>query len=465
MLRSRYPRPWLVAGTALLLSLLPAMAQQRVVVGASEAVTTRLRITNEQTGAAGQRLAHRSSARSPDAAVTVRVGIHPIAVAVDQGTAHVFVANQGIMTATGPISASLSMLDATTGALQRTIPMSEAPIGLAVDNQTNHVFVITEPSNPGKYSVLMLDGHSGHLLYAARAVSDGLMAMLVAERAGRLFIEDVHGVTAFDSYTGHLLDLPLMGVVHGGWHEGCCPAPNTVPTLHGDLAIDDSNEHLLVANGCGNPYVDGCLAIYSAATGNQLATPQMAGPVNDLAVDAHAGRAVVGAGNRGGASTWITLVNSHTMKVLRYENLTTHAELPPILTIGTDARTGHAVLVATWDAYTADYGSSGGEADILLLDTRTGHVLNRVNSSAGGNRYPPTTQIVVDERTSRAFVLGDAVPGDGPGQVLTVDTRTGDVIGSIDVSPNSTGLALDEQTSRVFVTHSTKNTVSVIDAG
>jgi DNA-binding beta-propeller fold protein YncE len=142
---------------------------------------------------------------------TVITGIAPSAVAVDAQTSRVFVANAGSLDGQGRSrgDGSVSMLDARTGAVLRTLPTVQSPSVLAVDARAGRLFVATrgDASSPG--SLLILDARSGALLHAV-AVGLYPTAVAVDERAERVFVTDVGGVTGA-SGTLPWLQGPLWG--------------------------------------------------------------------------------------------------------------------------------------------------------------------------------------------------------------------------------------------------------------
>jgi DNA-binding beta-propeller fold protein YncE len=73
------------------------------------------------------------------------VGQNPTALAVDVHTRRVFVVNQGPLYRNGAGTAwgygSVSMLDATTGTLLRTTRVGQNPRAVAIDERTGRVFV------------------------------------------------------------------------------------------------------------------------------------------------------------------------------------------------------------------------------------------------------------------------------------------------------------------------------------
>jgi YVTN family beta-propeller protein len=109
----------------------------------------------------------------------------PGALAVDVLTGRVFVTNVD--------SGSVSMLDARSGIVMRTVAVSAFPAAVTVDEHANRAFVVAwgpadssgRPIGPGGVSVL--DARSGTLL---RTISVGMRprAVAVDEQIGRAFV-------------------------------------------------------------------------------------------------------------------------------------------------------------------------------------------------------------------------------------------------------------------------------------
>lgn len=132
-------------------------------------------------------------ARSGAVLRTLPVGQGPLSLAVDTRTRRVFVVNE--------TAGSVSVLDARTGRRYRTVPVGairpqpEAaanPVDLAVDERWGHVFVLNEGAidqrgraTPGTVSVL--DATSGRVV---RTIAVGInpSALAVDEAAGRLVV-------------------------------------------------------------------------------------------------------------------------------------------------------------------------------------------------------------------------------------------------------------------------------------
>ena len=93
---------------------------------------------------------------------TVAVGTAPMALDVDGGARRVFVANFG--------SASVSMLDAGSGAVLATTAVMSYPDTLAIAMTAGRVFVASSVTPPSRVDVL--DARSGRLLWTV-AVGQG----------------------------------------------------------------------------------------------------------------------------------------------------------------------------------------------------------------------------------------------------------------------------------------------------
>ncbi len=123
---------------------------------------------------------------------TVKVGRRPVATAVDAQTARVFVANGD--------SNTVSVLDARSGTVIRTVPVRRTPQAIAVDEKTGRVFI----ANSGDGSISVLDARTGALM---RTVPVGLYddAMAVDTRAGRVLVTSLGAVSVLDATTGSVL--------------------------------------------------------------------------------------------------------------------------------------------------------------------------------------------------------------------------------------------------------------------
>jgi YVTN family beta-propeller protein len=112
---------------------------------------------------------------------TVPVGLHPCALAVDERSGHVLVAND--------VDRSVSMVDAASGRVVRTVPLALPPRAIAVDPRRGRVVVLTSeefvPTAPAG-QVQVLDERTGRLLHTV-AVGADASALAVDERTGKVF--------------------------------------------------------------------------------------------------------------------------------------------------------------------------------------------------------------------------------------------------------------------------------------
>ncbi len=132
---------------------------------------------------------------------TIAVGAHPLQLSVDPRTARVFILNQGYIDAADQPTGvgSVSMLDARTGAVLRTVPLDVNATALTVDVRRGRVLASTAgvtsmpenaPIHPGK--VFVLDARSGTI---QRVLPVGVAPYAIAEdaRTGQAFVVNSRG--------------------------------------------------------------------------------------------------------------------------------------------------------------------------------------------------------------------------------------------------------------------------------
>jgi YVTN family beta-propeller protein len=130
----------------------------------------------------------------------VAVGKNPRAVDVDEGRNRAFVANSG--------SDTVSVLDARTGALLRTVAVGTTPTTVAVDATYGHVFV----ANRGSGTISVLDARTGTVLRTI-AVGRAPGALEVDPTRRRVFVANTGSgtVSVLDLQTGALLRTVAVG--------------------------------------------------------------------------------------------------------------------------------------------------------------------------------------------------------------------------------------------------------------
>jgi YVTN family beta-propeller protein len=113
--------------------------------------------------------------------VHVPVGGSPGPLAVDERTGYVFVANR--------VNNSVSLVDAASGRVVRTVALGLPPRAIAVDPRRGRVVVLTSeefvPSAPAG-QVQVLEGRTGRLLHTV-AVGADASALALDERTGKVF--------------------------------------------------------------------------------------------------------------------------------------------------------------------------------------------------------------------------------------------------------------------------------------
>jgi YVTN family beta-propeller protein len=137
---------------------------------------------------------------------TVSVGHGPVALAVDERRARVFVANND--------DATVSVLDARSGTVLATRAVGLWPHALAVDEVAGRVFVLdTNPGN-GADSVSVLDARSGERL-GTSAVGRGASALAVDARTGHVFVANTldNTVSVLAAASGHMSIVRTVAVV------------------------------------------------------------------------------------------------------------------------------------------------------------------------------------------------------------------------------------------------------------
>jgi DNA-binding beta-propeller fold protein YncE len=124
------------------------------------------------------------TARNGSLMQTVPLHAYPTALAVDDATERVFVTT---------LHNTVVMVDAVSGRILRTVPVGLAPRALAVDPRSRRVFVVNEGSYDAKGyttrdgSVSVLDALTGRVLRTVPLQGNGGL-IAVDERAGRAFV-------------------------------------------------------------------------------------------------------------------------------------------------------------------------------------------------------------------------------------------------------------------------------------
>jgi len=377
---------------------------------------------------ARDRLPGRVVSRTPSPSLVVRtvhVGTRPIAVVVDEQAGRVFVVNHGPLTVgalTPRRPGTVSVLDAATGALLRTVAVGAAPGAVVVDALANRAFIATGVY--GDRGVTVLDATSGAVL----RIVDGTVAPLAVDgRHGRVFGAGV-----------------APRLVNTG-----APAPALVRVLDAATGVDRRTITL------PQPYP----TIFDDSI-DALGVDERAGQVL-VAHRAHGGRAE----DVHGPSTINAL--DAVGGTMRYT-----ITVPALASgIAVDRAAGRAIVTTL--SSTGDTVSAPGPAPVYVIDEGRGRLLRTLAVAAGSNAGSARSvvmQAAVDERRGQAFVTAQDV-ADGPavaavegGSVTILDTRTGRTVRTIAVGKGALAVAVAERAGRVFVCNADDGTVSVLNA-
>jgi YVTN family beta-propeller protein len=345
---------------------------------------------------------------APPTVRTIPVGSVPLALAVDGQTRRVFVANFA--------SATVSMLDASTGTVLTTTAVVPYPDTLAIAMKAGRVFVASGvvPMNPDRVDVL--DARSGRLLRTV-AVGRGTHAVAADERSGHVFVTNAldNSVSMVDARSAAVLRTIAVG-----------PSPLAV-------TVDEHLGHAFVLNA--GPRYHGYSSGYNTVnlldtrSGAVLHTVSVGIGASALAVDARSGYAFVA--NSGDGT--MSVLDARTGTVVHNVNLRLH---PAALAV--DARSGHVFVANAYDR------------SVSIVEARSGRVLRTL--SVALNPW----SIAVDQRADRVLVStgGELWPSATPGRVQVLDGRTGRRLRTVAVGRGPAALTVDELSGHVFVANS-----------
>ncbi len=204
---------------------------------------------------------------------TVPVGQHPALVAVDARDHRVFVADQGRLTGdrTLPIGpGSVAMVDERTGAVLHTVQVSQAPVALAVDAPTRRVFVLCTGhidtvagfvSRGGSLSVL--DAMTGAVVRTlsvgpvplhvsgSGAVPTARQSLVVDSTSGLVYVATSAKVLVLDGATGAVR---RTITVRGGITPSViAPSANAAASLNNALTQRGYTNYHIVTAGLAAP--------------------------------------------------------------------------------------------------------------------------------------------------------------------------------------------------------------------
>jgi YVTN family beta-propeller protein len=387
----------------------------------------------------GVGLALAMSASSPVIAISA-VGRTPSAIVVDPRSGHVFVANSADNTVT--------MLDAHTGRVLRTISVGGDPDQLRVNPRTERVFVMNED----KSSVSVVDAVTGAVLHTltpdpgpVRMGKGKTSALFVfdSENAGSPGASNLPGVGAVRRLTV-VLDSPA------GTRLQRLDAP---PHEWGGLAVDSPSGRLIVSDPAENG-----ISLIDAARGQSLRTIAVGAVPAAIALDLQTRRVFVTSNDNTfllGETGRVSVLDSRSGRVLRRIAVGGNPDL-----LAVDAPAGRVLVVHAWGGLGS--AGSGARHGIDVLDARDGRLLGTLGVGAMTSpalwlaAHPQL--VAVDERRGHTFVLARSAtvaPADAltAGSVSIVDDRSVQLLRTLPVGLFPVAVAVDARGGRLFVVH------------
>jgi len=260
-----------------------------------------------------------------------------------------------------------------------------------------------------------------------------------------------------------VVDLHSPRVLHAIVIPGSGAGDNSI-----DMAVDHRNGHLVtIIDGVQRPVTNGRTAQFVYTVRLTLLDQRTARPLraatapgllpSSIVVDDATRRVFIGLG---GTAAGGTLGAEGSAVVMADSNTGTVLSNRPwrgmVWDLALD-RSANRVLV--YSSRVLPRGGWWSSNDVSILDARTGHLLRVVHTGA----FPvelPDHWIAVDEAIHRAFIVGRHA-------LLTLDTRTGRILGGTALVGNIDTLLTDSTGGRVVVAASTNTGrayVTVLDA-
>jgi len=322
----------------------------------------------------------------------------------------------------------------------RVVTVGRTPLSLAVDTHADHVFVLNQGAGGASGTVSILDATDGSV---RRTLPIGYFprGIVVDKGRGRAFV--IASAVGVIKASVSILDT----------HSGQIRRRIALDKSPSFVNIDRLANHIFVGIPYGN--MNGHVQVLDAATGHSLQTVMLGFNPLTMAVDDRRGRALV-IGSSPTYAGHLAVLDIHSERLLRINALGGFAT--PAIAI--DTRQGYA-FVATVAGSMRTCGTPRiachRPGTVHLLDVRDGRMLKSV--PVGDN----PSNIVVDERTRRVFVVNKGTNEGDIGTVSVLDAVTGRLVGTTTVGYMPTGVAIDTSHERIYVTNGNSGTVSVLD--
>lgn len=361
-----------------------------------------------------------------DASQTVTVGYLPSSIAVDEFTQRVVVANYG--GGDPPFTPVVSILDAMSGTVQKTVAVNKFPYALALDGR-HHRAIVAIGGVKGRVpsSLIGIDTRTGTTVWQTIVPVPPLVMSL--DRATGL------------AFLGVALNAPLPG----GRIEIIDTATGR---LRGRIALSltpkaeaiDEQRRLLFVVGTAHNQM-GRLLILDTRTNSVKETVAAGVEPSAVAVDVRHHRIVVL--NIGGVSATCVLPGASSCRFGSSASifderdgrrLQTVSVGPNPLQVVVDEQAQRAFVVSEGDG-------QGGPGSLSVLDEQSGRLVQTATLG------PNPAAIAVDPRRMRAFVADND-------KIDVFATRNGRLIRTLAVAATAGALAVDEATGRTFVASS-----------
>lgn len=348
----------------------------------------------------------------------VRVGTAPGLLTVDTRTQRVFVLNYATNSVGDSIGrGTVSVLDAGSGALVRTVPIGQNPADMIVDVQTNRVFVTSDGS--GQTNALLpyaphghvsvLDARTGRLLHTA-PVGYSPGALAIDNRTHHVFVVNGGTLSTLDATRGTVI--------------------NTIPsTSDGMAAVSERSEHVFITN-----YEPSQVSIANTRTGRIIRTIRIGDHPGPIAVDDQTGH-VFTVNETSGVFNDESMLDVRSGVVLR---TTAVGAFPRMIVV--DARTQRVFVL--------------NANSVSTLDARSGGLLH---TAAVDHFQGQTGGMALDAGAGRLYVTSDR-------GLLVLDARSGALLDTVPVGGAAGAIAVDARTQRVFIADSARNSVTILDA-
>ena len=381
---------------------------------------------------------------------TIPLGSTPLGLAVDAATGRAFVVSN--------TDGTVAVIDVKAGRLLRTVLVGDGPTGVAVDERDGRVVVsntntdVTQQTGQffllrsqwsGLSSLSLLDARTGRLVRSIPA-SASLAGSVADARQRRLLV-----ATDDDPQPG----VGSINILRGSG-EGQRLA--TVPGMLLALALDSRANRLLVASDAQG----GTVSVLDAAHG-RLVSRSGIGPVllgQSLAVDEQTGRAFALTANLGSNTGSICVFDTRTGRLLRSIAL---SSVPAAVAVDQAtghvfiSAIGPAAPINILPGYRPWYRHlvvplSTGNGSVLMLDARSGTIVHTASVGVAPGA------VAVDAAHHHVLVAtvgamdGTGAPR-GPGSVAVLDARSGVVLRTIPVGVAPGAIAVDARAARAIV--------------